>query len=96
MGAGLLDPEFLIGASLADDRFKIVARVGAGSMAIVYRAFDHRLETEVVIKVPKKHKLQDAGLANASVVKADFWFNCSTRISSVFWMSVCTATYRLS
>ena len=62
MGAGLLDPEFLIGASLADDRFKIVARVGTGSMAIVYRAFDHRLETEVVIKVPKKHKLQDAGL----------------------------------
>lgn len=62
MGAGLLNPEFLIGASLADDRFKIVARVGAGSMAIVYRAFDHRLETEVVIKVPKKHKLQEVGL----------------------------------
>ena len=62
MAAGLLDPEFLIGASLADDRFKIVARIGAGSMAIVYRAFDHRLETEVVIKVPKKHKLQEAGL----------------------------------
>ncbi len=62
MGAGLLDPEFLIGASLADDRFKIVARVGAGSMAFVYRAFDHRLETEVVVKVPRKHKLQDVGL----------------------------------
>ena len=62
MGAELLDPEFLIGASLADDRFKIVARIGTGSMAIVYRAFDHRLETDVVIKVPKKHKLQDAGL----------------------------------
>ena len=62
MGAGLLDPEFLIGASLSDDRFKIVARVGTGSMAIVYRAFDHRLETEVVVKVPRKHKLQDVGL----------------------------------
>ena len=62
MKAGLLDPEFLIGASLADDRFKIVARIGAGSMAIVYRAFDHRLETEVVVKVPKKHKLMDDGL----------------------------------
>jgi serine/threonine-protein kinase len=62
MKAGMLDPEFLIGASLADDRFKIVARVGAGSMAIVYRAFDHRLETEVVVKVPKKHKLMDDGL----------------------------------
>ena len=47
MSAGLLDPEFLIGASLADDRFKVVARLGAGSMAVVYRAFDHRLETEV-------------------------------------------------
>ena len=62
MSAGLLDPEFLIGASLADDRFKVVARLGAGSMAVVYRAFDHRLETEVVIKVPKKHKLQELGL----------------------------------
>ena len=62
MKAGMLDPEFLIGASLADDRFKIVARVGAGSMAIVYRAFDHRLETEVVVKVPKKQKLMDDGL----------------------------------
>lgn len=62
MKAGMLDPEHLIGASLADDRFKIVARIGAGSMAIVYRAFDHRLETEVVVKVPKKHKLMDDGL----------------------------------
>ncbi len=62
MGAGLLDPEFMIGASLADDRFKIVARVGTGSMAFVYRAFDRRLETDVVIKVPKKYKLQDVGL----------------------------------
>lgn len=58
----MLDPEYLIGASLSDDRFKIVARIGAGSMAIVYRAFDHRLETEVVVKVPKKQKLQDPGL----------------------------------
>lgn len=62
MGAGLLDPEFLIGASLSDDRFKIVARLGAGSMAVVYRAFDYRLETDVVVKVPKKEKLQDTRL----------------------------------
>lgn len=62
MASGLLDPEFLIGAALADGRFKIVARIGAGSMAVVYRAFDHRLETEVVVKVPKKQKLEDPGL----------------------------------
>ncbi len=62
MSSGLLDPEFLIGASLSDGRFKVVARIGAGSMAVVYRAFDHRLETDVVVKVPKKQKLQDPGL----------------------------------
>ncbi len=62
MATGTLDPEFLIGASLADNRFKVVARVGAGSMAVVYRAYDHRLETEVVVKVPKKQKLEDPGL----------------------------------
>jgi serine/threonine protein kinase len=62
MASGLLDPEFLIGASLAEGRFKVVARIGAGSMAVVYRAFDHRLETDVVVKVPKKQKLEDPGL----------------------------------
>jgi serine/threonine-protein kinase len=61
-GTGMLDPEFLVGASLSDDRFKVVARIGAGSMAVVYRAFDRRLETEVVVKVPKKQKLDDPGL----------------------------------
>lgn len=62
MASGLLDPEFLIGAALAEGRFKVVARIGAGSMALVYRAFDHRLETEVVIKVPRKEKLLDPSL----------------------------------
>ncbi len=62
MSAGVIDPEFLVGASLSADRFKVVARIGAGSMAIVYRAFDHSLETEVVVKVPKKAKLADPGL----------------------------------
>lgn len=62
MAASVLDPGHLIGACLADNRFRIVARVGAGSMAIVYRAFDYRLETEVVVKVPRKEKLQDPDL----------------------------------
>jgi len=31
-------------------------------MAVVYRAFDHRLETDVVVKVPKKQKRDDPEL----------------------------------
>ena len=62
MTAGSAQPDQLIGASLAENRFRVMARIGAGSMALVYRAFDHRLETEVVIKVPRKEKLLDPSL----------------------------------
>jgi serine/threonine-protein kinase len=55
-------PDRFVGVSLADKRFRVMARIGAGSMALVYRAFDHRLETEVVIKVPRKEKLLDPSL----------------------------------
>lgn len=62
MTAGSAHPDQLIGVSLAENRFRVMARIGAGSMALVYRAFDHRLETEVVIKVPRKEKLLDPSL----------------------------------
>ena len=62
MNAGSAQPDQLIGVSLAENRFRVMARIGAGSMALVYRAFDHRLETEVVIKVPRKEKLLDPSL----------------------------------
>lgn len=62
MTAGSTQPDQLIGVSLAENRFRVMARIGAGSMALVYRAFDHRLETEVVIKVPRKEKLLDPSL----------------------------------
>ncbi len=62
MTAGSTQPDRFVGVSLADKRFRVMARIGAGSMALVYRAFDHRLETEVVIKVPRKEKLLDPSL----------------------------------
>ena len=62
MTTGSAQPDQLIGVSLAENRFRVMARIGAGSMALVYRAFDHRLETEVVIKVPRKEKLLDPSL----------------------------------
>ena len=62
MTTGSTQPDRFVGVSLADKRFRVMARIGAGSMALVYRAFDHRLETEVVIKVPRKEKLLDPSL----------------------------------
>jgi len=62
MNAGFTQPDQFVGVSLAENRFRVMARIGAGSMALVYRAFDHRLETEVVIKVPRREKLLDPSL----------------------------------
>ncbi len=65
-----MDPEFLIGASLSADRFKVVARLGSGSMAHVYRAFDRSLETDVVVKVPRRQKLADPGLRDRFLMES--------------------------
>src|SRR5262249_25273565 len=40
------------GREIADGRYRIVARIGDGSMGHVYRALDRRLECEVVLKFP--------------------------------------------
>jgi serine/threonine protein kinase len=41
-----------IGIEIADGRYKILGRIGEGSMGQVFRAFDRHLETDVVIKFP--------------------------------------------
>ena len=41
-----------IGLELADGRYRIVGRIGQGSMGRVYLARDARLETDVVVKFP--------------------------------------------
>lgn len=56
--AGLIKkPEDFVGVSLADGRYRISGRLGKGSMAYVFRAKDSRLETDVVVKIPKPEKL---------------------------------------
>ncbi|MCA9049759.1 MAG: protein kinase [Planctomycetaceae bacterium] len=52
-------PEDLVGVTLAGDRYRVVGKLGNGSMAYVLRATDNRLNTDVVIKVPKPEKLTD-------------------------------------
>lgn len=56
-----LRPEALVGQRVGEERYKIIARLGTGSMGHVYRAFDYRLESEVVIKVPTESRLRDEG-----------------------------------
>jgi serine/threonine protein kinase len=41
-----------VGTTIDGGRYRILGRIGAGSMGHVFRAFDHRLQTEVVIKFP--------------------------------------------
>ncbi|APZ95840.1 serine/threonine-protein kinase [Fuerstiella marisgermanici] len=52
-------PEDLIGVSLANGRYKVIDKLGKGSMAYVLRASDSRLLTDVVVKVPKPEKMTD-------------------------------------
>jgi eukaryotic-like serine/threonine-protein kinase len=41
-----------IGVEIAEGRYKVLGRIGQGSMGSVYLAYDRHLETDVVLKVP--------------------------------------------
>lgn len=53
-------PRDLLGVSLADGRYVVKSPLGKGSMAYVFRASDARLQTDVVLKVPKPEKVNTA------------------------------------
>lgn len=52
-----LNTQGLVGEILGDSRYDLRELLGGGSMGYVYRAYDRRLETDVVVKIPRKHKL---------------------------------------
>ncbi len=56
-------PMDFCGLELGDGRYAVQSKLGEGSMGVVYLAFDHRLETEVVIKVPTAATLNDPEFA---------------------------------
>lgn len=47
-----------VGINLAN-RYTVEEKLGAGGMGTVFRATDHNLETDVVVKVPHRSMLQD-------------------------------------
>ena len=49
----------LVGEIIGGDRYDLRELLGGGSMGYVYRAYDRRLETDVVVKIPRRHKLEN-------------------------------------
>jgi len=52
-----------VGLQLADGRYAVQQKLGEGGMAHVYQARDTLLERNVVIKVPRRAVLEEAGFS---------------------------------
>src|SRR5262245_18179784 len=53
-----------VGRSLSDGRYQVIAKLGEGGMGTVYRAHGRNLDTEAVIKVPRRAMLEDPEFAD--------------------------------
>jgi serine/threonine-protein kinase len=47
-----------VGLELAGGRYHVTAKLGEGGMGLVYRARDHNLDRDVIIKVPRRALLE--------------------------------------
>src|SRR5262249_51136149 len=56
-------PNDWIGLALSQNRYVVRAKLGEGGMGFVYRAADRNLDTDVVIKVPRRSMLDDPEFA---------------------------------
>lgn len=59
----MLESSMWKNALLSNGRYQVIERLGEGGMAFVYRAKDHNLDHEVVLKVPRLTMLEDKTFA---------------------------------
>ena len=74
-----------IGQEIAEGRYKILGRIGQGSMGHIYCAFDRHLETDVVLKFPvssRAGRTDDRASSTASAARSAHWSSSVIRISS--------------
>src|SRR4051794_36238494 len=47
----------------ADGRYEVLTKLGEGGMGVVHRAYDHTLDCDVVVKLPRRASLDEPGFA---------------------------------
>ena len=52
-----------VGSTFSSGRYELLARLGGGAMGTVYRAIDHNIDAEVVVKIPLDTMLADPDFA---------------------------------
>jgi len=62
----------IVGQLIAGGRYEIQSHVGTGSMGHVYRAYDHRLGTNVCVKIPTISRLSDPDFARRFELESRF------------------------
>ena len=53
-----------VGQTLSGGRYRVDAKLGEGGMGYVYKVWDRNLDTDVVIKVPRRSMLDDPEFAS--------------------------------
>ena len=73
-----------VGMEVAEGRYKVLGRIGQGSMGSVYLAYDRHLETDVVLKFPGRGMRPPRARSSSigSPARSARWSSSAIRTSS--------------